>query len=309
MSKIIVTGASGWMGRVTLEYLQEECGVDVERDVTCFSSVSRDIILRNGISLRSAPLESLVFHQNSVEGIFHFAFLTRDYVKKLGTPKYLELNQNILKTMETFLSSIDFKWVISVSSGAVFDPGTHSLAQNSDSNPYGYLKLAEEKLLHHLAETKGATAIVGRLWACTGLDMPIDEKYAISNFILQALTEKKILINSTYEVWRRYIDANDFISILHKLTTKGESTILDSAGSLVELGELASMVGFATNALVSRAPMDKGAGPDNYFPDGLVMSRKASSLGITLQTMQEQVERTIRGHVQKLPIYLKEYKS
>ena len=305
---LIVTGASGWMGRVTLEYLQDECGLDLKQEVTCFSSTEKEIVLQDGTLLRSLPLESISSFKDSVEGIFHFAFLTRDFVAKFGTQKYLETNASILRILEKYLEAVDFEWVVSASSGAVYDPGTETLTSNSELNPYGFQKRQEEEILRKIAESKGATSVTGRLWACSGVDMPIDRKYAISDFIFQALTEKRIVVEANREIWRRYIDANDFISILHKMAVEGESEVIDSTGSLIELGELAQIVGQLTGAQIERPPLDNALIPDKYFPEGLVMRQKASTMGITLQTMQEQVERTIRGHLQKLPNYLKEQK-
>jgi nucleoside-diphosphate-sugar epimerase len=305
----IVTGASGWLGRVTLEYLQAECGVDLVQEVRCFSSVEKEIVLRDGTSLKSLPLESISSFSDSVTGVFHFAFLTRDFVAKFGTQKYLEINYSILNILEQYLGAVDFKWVVSVSSGAVFDPGTKTLAANPESNPYGFQKRKEEELLGKIAELKGGTSVIGRLWACTGSDMPIDRKYAMSDFIFQALTEKRIVVDANREIWRRYIDANDFISILHKLAVRGESGVIDSAGSLIELGELAQLIGTFTKANIERPALDVTLLPDKYYPEGLVMSQQAVSLGIRIQPMQEQVERTIKGHIQQLPNYLKESNS
>jgi nucleoside-diphosphate-sugar epimerase len=294
------------MGRVALEYLQAECGIDLEQEVRCFSSIEKEIVLQDGTLLRSWPLEGISSFKDSVEGIFHFAFLTRDFVAKFGTQKYLETNASILRTLEQYLEAVDFEWVVSVSSGAVYDPGTKTLTSNPELNPYGFQKRQEEELVSKIAELKGATSVTGRLWACTGSNMPIDRKYAISDFIVQALIENRIVVEANREIWRRYIDENDFISILHTLAVNGESGVIDSAGSLVELGELAQMVGTLTDAQIVRPVLDPSITPDKYFPDGLVMQKKADALGIRLLTMQEQVEQTILGHMQKMPTYLKE---
>jgi len=293
------------MGRTTLQYLQKECGVDLKREVKCFSSTKKEIVLKDGTSLQALPLEGISSCTDSVEGIFHFAFLTRDYVAKLGIQNYLEMNASILKILEEYLGAMEFKWVVSVSSGAVFEPGTKTLTSNRDLNPYGFQKRQEEEVLRKISESKGATAVTGRLWACTGVDMPIDRKYAISDFIFQALTRKQIVVESNREIWRRYIDASDFISVLHGLAVKGKGGVIDSAGSLIEIGELAQIIGIFTRVQIERPAIDITLIPDKYFPDGLAMSQEATALGITLKTMQEQVERTIHGHVQKLPNYLK----
>ena len=298
----IVTGASGWMGRTTLTYLRDELNVDLKTEVSCYSSQERTIKLSNGEEVRSKDFKEIVNFSGDIEGLFHFAFLTKDFVEKVGLEEYVNINTSILETLSDVLARIKYQWSVSVSSGAVFDKPGGSLAKDVDSNPYGFLKLNEEKLLLDSAQLSGATSVVGRLWGCTGSSMPVDRKYAISDFIYQGLTTDSIQVQANHEVWRRYIDGQDFIRILHKIAILGKSTTLDSAGDLIEVGELAEKVANKLGVNVSRAKIDVTIESDNYFPNDQLMKRYCDDFGNRLLNIDQQIDETLKGHRQQLKI-------
>jgi nucleoside-diphosphate-sugar epimerase len=292
----IVTGASGWLGITTLLYLRDQLNLDLNADVLCFSSTEKVVSLPDGQKVKSLDLKKIQDYTGTYEGIFHFAFLTRDFIGKIGYTNYVQTNQGILLKMDSFLHGSDFKWIVSVSSGAVFDSPNGKLTSSLTKNPYGYLKLQEEKLLLAHAERSYSASVVGRLWGCTGFAMPPNRKYAISDFIIQGLETDQINVTSCHEVWRRFIDAQNFIKILHMTALDGVSRTMDSAGELVEIGELARKIGDELGAVVIRPEYDGISIGDYYYPDGLEMQAKATQMGLKFSTMDEQVIDTIKGH-------------
>jgi len=296
----IVTGASGWMGRTTLEYLKNSLNVNLQVEVRCFSSRNKQFELSDGEVIQTESLDRMSIINSEVEGVFHFAFLTRDYVSKYGLDKYVAINNSILDITADALKKIRYKWVVGVSSGAVFDQGTNALARDINKNPYGFLKLQEESMLQQISMQAGANCVIGRLWASTGRLMPVDRKYAISDFIYQGLTSNLITVQSGHQVWRRYIDAQDFMEVLGKMAANGLNRVLDSSGSLVEIGELAAMVGLLTSSEVSR--IDKRSSPESdlYYPKGGEMDSFVQEFGLSLKSLDEQLASTIEGHKAQL---------
>ena len=292
----IVTGASGWLGITTLLYLRDKLNLDLNSDVLCFSSAEKVISLPDGQKVNSLDLKRIQDYRGVYEGVFHFAFLTKDFIRKIGFAKYVQTNQGILLKMDRFLQGSEFKWIVSVSSGAVFDSPKGKLTSNLEKNPYGYLKLKEENLLLTHAETSNSASVVGRLWGCTGFAMPIDRKYAISDFIFQGLETNQINVTSCHEVWRRFIDAQNFIEILHGTALGGVSSTMDSAGELVEIGELARKIGDEVGAVVVRPKYDGVSSGDYYYPEGSEMQSKATQMGLKISTIDEQIVETIKGH-------------
>lgn len=290
------------MGRTTLEYLKRELKLDLSAEVLCYSSRERDIQLSDGEIVRSRSLKEISRIRQRVHGVFHFAFLTRDFVSTYGVDKYVAVNLSILDFVSTALQRMSYSWIVGVSSGAVFDPGTHNQATDINRNPYGYLKLLEEKLLQEVTTSRSANCVIGRLWGSSGYLMPVDRKYAISDFIYQGLTSDQIQINSSYKVWRRYMDAQDFIAVLHKMADSGMNRVLDSAGDLVEVGQLATKIALITNSDVVRQDDGDISNPDLYFPSGDEMRAVVQGFGLALKGIDEQLISTISGHSQQLTV-------
>ena len=296
----IVTGASGWMGRTTLEYLKNVMHVDLKTEVKCFSSSNKLIQLSDGECLQSESLTMIKTIDFKIEGIFHYAFLTRDHLTSLGFDRYVETNMAILELISEALKQLKYDWIVAVSSGAVYDPETRELSRDIITNPYGFLKISEESLLKKLSSEQDSNCIIGRLWGSSGLLMPLDRKYAISDFIYQGLTTDQISVTSVHEVWRRYIDAQDFISVLHMMAKQGLTQTLDSSGELIEIGGLASKIGVLTTAEVVRPNSGVVRSPDLYYPEGLEMRALAQTYGFNLKTIDEQIRATLRGHIRQL---------
>ena len=115
------------MGRTTLEYLKNVVHVDLRSEVKCFSSSPREIRLSDGECLQSESLDSIKSLDCDLEGVFHFAFLTRDHLSNLGFEKYVSINGTILELMSKALRRLKYSWIVAVSSGAVYDPATGQL--------------------------------------------------------------------------------------------------------------------------------------------------------------------------------------
>jgi nucleoside-diphosphate-sugar epimerase len=288
------------MGRTTLEYLKNVLHVDLRREVKCFSSSDKVIRLSDGESLQSESLDSLKSVDHEIEGIFHFAFLTRDYLSKMGFEKYVKTNGTILEVMSQALSHVKYRWIVAVSSGAVYEPSTRRLSEDIKTNPYGFLKISEENLLKKLSSASDSNCVIGRLWASSGSLMPLDRKYALSDFIYQGVTSNQISVNSSREVWRRYIDAQDFISVLHTMAREGLDQTIDSSGELIEIGDLASRIGLLTMAKVARPNFSPLSTADLYYPEGFEMQHFAKEYSFNIKTIDEQIVATLRGHIQQI---------
>jgi len=160
----------------------------------------------------------------------------------------------------------------------------------------------EENLLMKHSSHHDSNCVIGRLWASSGSLMPLDRKYALSDFIYQGVTSNQIKVNSSHEVWRRYIDAEDFISVLHAMAREGLNQIIDSSGELIEIGDLASRIGLLTMAKVVRPNSGPLSTADLYYPEGFEMQQLAQNYSLKIKTIEEQIVATLRGHIQQIEI-------
>jgi nucleoside-diphosphate-sugar epimerase len=291
-SAIAISGASGWLGHETIEVLKRIASRDSQ---ILFTSNGRELIFRD-----SETKETQVFLDsqppNSLEGFIHLAFLTRDKVELLSHNEYVTTNLNLISKACQLIETSKPKWVVVVSSGAIFDRKTGELESNIQNNPYGFCKRVEEQLILQSAQKIGANVVIGRLWGASGKYMPLNSAYALSDFITSAHKLKKITINSGGQVIRRYVDASEFMEVLIKAAISKRALTINSGGPKVEIGDLATLISnHFTEAVIKRSASEMTI--DDYYPRGDEFEELASVLGITLSDIETQVSQTIEGHL------------
>jgi nucleoside-diphosphate-sugar epimerase len=290
-NSIAISGASGWLGRESLEVLEGLACQDIE----LFTSNGRELLFENG-EKRSSKSFLNSNPPSTLDGFIHLAFLTRDKVELVGSKEFITTNMSLISKACQLVEKSKPKWVVIVSSGAILDRNSGELESNIQSNPYGFCKRVEEILITQSANKVGANVVIGRLWGASGKHMPRNHAYALSDFIISAQAKKKITIKSGGQVIRRYVDAGEFMEVLIKTAISGESRTVNSGGPRIEIGELASLVALHfVGVEIERSPVELTV--DDYFSRGDDFEKLASALGISLSDIKTQVSRTIQGHL------------
>ena len=210
--KIYVTGATGWVGRSFLHELQNIFTPSQFKErVVAFGSKeniieSTNYNQDNRILIPIKPLSSLT--NEEIEGnalVFHSAFLTKDKISKHGTNKFIEINKEITNIVSEFLKKNNNSRVIHISSGAA------SIAENKSEfhvantdDPYGFLKLSEEKQLSAVADTQ-----TYRIYGLTGFFIRDPEVFALGDFLMKALKGQPLVVNAKRPIIRSYVNASD----------------------------------------------------------------------------------------------------
>ena len=291
-SGVGISGATGWLGLETIEKVLQFQEVE---NVTLYSSNGRDISRSNGSNLETNSFISAV-PPESLDGFVHLAFLTRDKVSSVGYSEYVAKNISLISKACAIIETSKPKWVVLVSSGAIFDRNTGDLETDSFKNPYGFCKRIEENLILDSARKVGANVVIGRLWGATGAFMPPNPAYAISDFINGANSKRKIEIKSGGLVFRRYVDAGEFMETLIKAAISGEHIIVNSGGPKIEIGELAKLVSHEFAGVEISRPAEQ-EDVDEYFPSGDEFESMALKVGVKLSDLPTQVSRTVKGHI------------
>jgi len=297
-SKVLVTGATGWLGRETVaRVLEGKFEGITQSDLLLASSNGRDLELDSLGVYPTVALENLSHREsiNSIEGLVHLAFITKDKTTQYSFSEYVAKNIELISAACEIIERDKPKWVVIVSSGAIIDRATLEIENNVVRNPYGFCKRIEEALIAESARKVGANIVIGRLWGGTGLYMPVKRAYAISDFIELAKESGAIRINSGGDVIRRYCDAGDFMEVLVRSAIQGDTTTLDSGGSIIEVGELAKLIS-ARLAEISISRSEVPTAVDDYFPRGSEFEELAKSVGVQLHGIDEQVLRTLKSH-------------
>ena len=297
-SKVLVTGATGWLGRETVARVIEGKFEGItQSDLLLASSNGRDLELDSLGVYPTVALENLSHREstNSIEGLVHLAFITKDKTTQYSFSEYVAKNIELISAACEIIERDKPKWVVVVSSGAIIDRATLEIENNVVRNPYGFCKRIEEALIAESARKVGANIVIGRLWGGTGLYMPVKRAYAISDFIESAKESGAIRINSGGDVIRRYCDAGDFMEVLVRSAIQGDTTTLDSGGSIIEVGELAKLISARLGEIsISRSEVPTAV--DDYYPRGSEFEELAKSVGVQLHGIDEQVLRTLKSH-------------
>lgn len=273
---VLVSGSRGWLGRVFIRLLEEKLP---NHQIIPLSN-------RGNFDFWTYDPDP-----DEVVGFIHLAFLTKGRLKHLPVAKYIQTNREITSRAIDIAKVARPEWIISVSSGAA--------VHNLDKSIYGILKLQEEQKLTNVANQIGSNLAIGRLWGASGLDMPINREYALSDFIVQAIQSREIVINSASRVWRKYSDASQFAELLFSQGTTVQFWIGDSGGPLIEIGDLALEVGQQLGIdKFKRAPWN--GLEDLYFPKNSNYDQLLMKFGVSALNIKQQVEDTIRGHISQL---------
>ena len=295
MPSVLITGANGWLGRSAISVL-------TERYPNKFRIYA---LTRNKNNLSNLHLQNLqvinydeVQHIDSpITGLIHTAFKTQSYITELTADSYKVENSEILNWLDRFLIEKKPAWTISISSGAAktySDKLSKGVSLNS-KDLYGELKLQEEQIL---TDSSIPNIAIGRLWAASGRYMQNHKIYALGEFIEKALNLERITIKSSKPVFRRYIDAEDFLDVLLNCAWANPRTLIDSGGVLTTIESLASLV---VNEIAkqtgSKVPISVGneeVEPSNqeYFPKSNRFNLLMEQYGIVGLTLEQQIERT-----------------
>ena len=91
-NQIAISGASGWLGNQTIEFIEK---ITSTESPLLFTSNGREIVSRN---LGKRETQSFLELQppTALEGFVHLAFLTRDKVETIGSKDFISTNLSLI---------------------------------------------------------------------------------------------------------------------------------------------------------------------------------------------------------------------
>jgi len=297
--KILVTGATGWVGRSFLHELQFIIPADkFNSTVVAFASSATSLFSTNysqeeRISIPVYPLSSIVEHSNGQHILlFHSAFLTKDRISSYGLDAFIEINQRITEIVFRCVQASASSRIACISSGAASNAEKEqntSIATFSD--PYGHLKRSEEVRLSKIADTQ-----VFRIYALTGQFIRDPQVFAIGDFLLKALNNNPIKINSSFPVIRSYVSAHDVAKCaLSWLMSSDEPQ--EPIGASTHILTLRSLAGLISE-IYSLPPLESSPftdRPNSYCCSPIAFYQILSRYDIKPLSMIEQILDTARG--------------
>ena len=289
--RIVVTGASGWLGCATLDLLCEALGDDFQTRVVCFGSRRSEVRLSTTRSIEQRPLSELGALPNQPTLLLHFAFLGKERAEVMAEPEYRAANRAIRQTVLDALDPIGAEAAFIASSGAarhVDDP-----AASPAMRLYGTLKREDEDAFAAWAKARETSLTIGRIFNLSGPHINKLGSYALSSFLLDALAGGPVVVRAMHPVRRGYVAIRELMSLVFALMLDGGAgvTRFDSGGEEIELGELAEMIATPVACPVNRPALRTGA-PDSYLGDDQAYRRLLARHGIASVPLADQIAET-----------------
>ena len=290
--RIAVTGATGWLGRVTLDLLRDALGEDAfARRVGAYASRARTV---DGIDVRA--LATLADAEPGFDVIAHYAFVTREHAEQAGLDAYVAANLQISLEVLRALARGGVRGLFYTSSGAVYD-AAGGLETDLRANPYGALKHLDELAFAQACHAAGAGCAIARVFNVSGPHMAKPRLFALGDLVLRALAGEPLVVKARHPVRRSFVAAADVAALGLSLALAGEDAVFDTVGErVVELGELAELV---RDEIAGTLPVHRDhdpSGPANEYVgrDG-EMAGLARRHGVRLACLEQQIRDTASG--------------
>jgi len=279
-TRFVVTGASGWLGRVTLDLLRDVA------PLSAFASRARG---------EFEALEDLAAPPGAGPVVLlHYAFLTKDNVVALGPAAFVAANEAITARVLEFIASERPMGVLMTSSGAALS------GRPLQDDPYGALKRREEALFAEACAKSGSRLRTARVFNVSGRHITKPDRYALGTLIADARAGRPLRIHARGPVLRSYVAIEDVVvlGLLDLLDdSRPDQLTFDTAGDTVEIGELAEVVRDALgryDLAIERVHEPVGAA-DVYVGERTRMDELMALHGLARTPLAEQVRRTAEG--------------
>lgn len=285
--KTVIVGSSGWVSRAAESLLVSSPNVPAS-DVLFYGS--HDRVVSFGLRNYNVQRWSVTTLEEPVATFLPFAFHTVDRYQIMGPDRYKSENEELIRKSVAFIQHNQPQKCVVISSGIVYSDLRLS-PRNDAYSAYAALKKREEEAIALACEEVGTSLVICRLFSASGRHMPEPQKYAIGNMIIQAIHQGRISVDSSFAVFRRYVDMAQVLEICFKWEHCTQPLIFDSAGHLVELHDLAIRISeiFGIKRGVYEVDVNN---EDNYYSRSNRMESLASSLGIELFDLDEQIRNT-----------------
>jgi len=310
--RLFITGGTGFFGCWLLEsflHANRELQLNAQatvltRNPTAFAQKAPHLANDPAISLLAGDVKSYSFPAAHHEFILHAA-TDSGVLQANSTPA--ELRAAIVDgTRHTlrFAAQTGARRLLYTSSGAVYGPQPQSLTHIPESyagrapadNIYGAAKLESEDLC--LAQT-ALESTIARCFAFVGPHLPLDQHFAIGNFIRDAMTGTPLHIKGDGTPRRSYLYAGDLMIWLWTMLLRAPAGSIYNVGSeeSISIAELATIT---ANTLRPGLPIQidqkaiPGAPIAQYVPS---TQRAREELNLrTLIPLDEAIRRTAAWH-------------
>ena len=295
----IVTGAGGWIGQAALEMLDQALGAALPARTAAFGSNDRLLTFRSGRALPCRDLKHIAELPARPWFFIHCAFLTKDRLQTQDAQSFIDSNRAIGDRVAEAVTRHETRGFFMPSSGAVYKKGTHVPDSNLTANPYGVLKLEDERRFGALTAKKKIPACIPRVFNLAGPFINKLDIYALASIIGSVQKGQPITLRAPHRVVRSYIHVGDLLALGFAMLLKPQKTdvpVFDTAGAeALEVSELAARIGKVLgrpDLPILRPEIDRTKEADIYVGDGARMISLMKAHDLVAHSMDEQIRDT-----------------
>lgn len=298
---LFVTGGTGFLGRTLLDYIDEcarEHGTDFR--VTVMTRDPQTFVHRWSrydhmpwLRFTAGALHQFPSADKSVTDVIHAA--GQSHVDMDPAAWIADTVSGARGALEWTIASGATRFVL-ISSGAVYGqqpPEISGFKESFQSAPdpalissvYGQAKRIAEQLCTVYRDRYGLSTCVARCFALVSPHVPLNGKFAIGNFIRDALQSDAIVISGDGEAVRTYLYGRDAAHWILTMLLRGKGGEAYNVGSdepisIRQLAELVAAQLAPQKSICTRAILKSDELRQLYVPD----IDKAKSLGLRVET-------------------------
>jgi dTDP-glucose 4,6-dehydratase len=311
-----ITGGTGFFGMWLLEsfaYINDSLdlgmrAVILTRNPAAFAQKAPHLVRRDDIALIKGDIASFAFPSGKFPFVIHAATDVSDKINTGAPEQILSATIDGTRRVLEFAAQAATRNLLLTSSGAVygrFPPGMTHVPETHTGAPdplqpgsvYGIGKIVSEHMCMLAAKRHGFEIKIARCFVVVGPHLPLDNHFAIGNFIRDALAKAPIVIKGDGTPTRSYLYMADLAIWLWTILFRGQNARAYNTGS--DLSRTIAEVAAETNtALGTCSPVHiaqqhkPGLPVSHYVPD---TTRARTELGLkTHFDITQSIQRTVR---------------
>jgi len=278
------------MGRSALEFISTQIPTNLNNKVLLIGSRPSKLTFDEVEQEVFEPTKGFAAIKEGAV-FFNAAFLRRELLQSMSLSEYIRQNQEIGSLAKRAIETKNLKSFVNLSSGVARELDSDSTNKNSDA--YAVMKKSFEMDYESLCNYYGTTLVNCRIFSISGRHINEFKNLALSNFIHQSQTQRKILVNSPATL-RTFVDAVDLAGVLLNLGCQGVSLNIDSGGQLIDMLNLAERINHVVNNSKADTILGHGSSPD-YFGRFLEFNSIMTEMGFPVKGIDEQIRNTLKA--------------
>ena len=316
--KIFITGGTGFFGCWLLESFAwandkldlHSSAFVLSRNPEAFEKKAPHLYNNNAINFLKGNIKDFIFPENSFSYLIHCSVYQQNTDEK--TKNVSMTNEMLNGTMRIldFCVKSKVEKMLLVSTGAVYGKAPAHLKNIPEYFSDSFDPTISQSAYHHVrrmmetisviyAEENDFEAKIVRCFSFIGPYLPLNSRFAISDFIVDALSNNSIVVKGDGKAVRSYLYMSDLVIWLWTLLFRGKSCRPYNIGSELPISIREVAEEFA-NKFVPPLPVSilkknyHGVAPDYYVPD---TSRARSELDLQQRiSLSTAIRKTMQWH-------------